>query len=505
MKYFLLSFYFFGIVILSAFEKSFGQNISINTTGAANSTNSMLEVLGIATALNGSGLYVSQSATVTNVIYGFSLYNTSTSGTASINKYGMDIQSTGTWNGASANNIGLQITATGGTNNYALIVPASSGIVGIGTVSPTANFLATFLTNATTQRAIDITLTGGSGNGVNVTSASSEYNNIVSTNSGNATATYYTVGGHLTSVVAPVSGYLGYHTGTGNLAANYFAGYFNGKTAITSNTSPDGIADLEVQNTTSGAGNPSTVFLRQTTSLTTTGNILSNLNFGDNHSTFPQAQIQIIRGAAGGAGDLPTDMLFYTAPNGSATLTEKMRIDNTGNVGIGTTAPSEKLEVCGNVKVIGTINASGSITASQAIMCSSDIRYKKNITPITNTLANVMKLKGVNYFFKKEEFIDKSFNGKKQIGFIAQDLEKIYPEIVMTDNDGYKSVDYSRLTPILVEAIKEQQSMIEKQKQNDLQNKIEIEELKKQITILQLQVKQVNTILHLGEASKEKR
>ena len=66
-----------------------------------------------------------------------------------------------------------------------------------------------------------------------------------------------------------------------------------------------------------------------------------------------------------------------------------------------------------------------------------------------------MKLQGVNYFWKTKEFPDKQFTDTKQIGFIAQEIEKIYPEVVMTDKDGYKSVDYSRLTPVLVEAIKE--------------------------------------------------
>jgi len=124
------------IVVLHLCNFSYAQNISINTTGAANGSNSMLEVLGVGTAANASGLYVSQNAAVTNAIYGFKLFNTSTSGTASINKYGLDIQSTGVWNGASSNNYGLQVNATGGTNNYAIVVPSGGGYVGIGTTAP---------------------------------------------------------------------------------------------------------------------------------------------------------------------------------------------------------------------------------------------------------------------------------------------------------------------------------------------------------------------------------
>ncbi len=138
-------------------------------------------------------------------------------------------------------------------------------------------------------------------------------------------------------------------------------------------------------------------------------------------------------------------------------------IGSTGNVGIGTSAPAEKLEVCGNLRVIGAINASGLINGSVGISCTSDFRFKQNITPLPSALKNVMQLQGVNYFWKTNEFPEKQFTNTKQIGFIAQDLEKIYPEMVFTDEKGYKSVDYSRLTPVLVEAIKELNSKNEQQ------------------------------------------
>ena len=95
--------------------------------------------------------------------------------------------------------------------------------------------------------------------------------------------------------------------------------------------------------------------------------------------------------------------------------------------------------------------------------CSSDERFKKDIVTLSNALNNVMKISGVTYFWKVNEFPDRNFNDKKQIGFIAQKLEKVYPEMVFTDKDGYKSVDYAKLTAVLVEAMKEQQKMIDKQ------------------------------------------
>jgi hypothetical protein len=166
-----------------------------------------------------------------------------------------------------------------------------------------------------------------------------------------------------------------------------------------------------------------------------------------------------------------------------------MSIRGSGNIGIGTLSPSEKLEVCGNLKVIGTINASSTINASQSISCSSDVRFKKNITPLPNALTSVMKLQGVNYYWKTTEFPEKQFANTKQVGFIAQDLEKIYPEMVITDKEGYKSVDYSRLTPVLVEAMKEQQKIIEEQQQmiKRLNLKVDNTELKFQTSELKIQ------------------
>jgi hypothetical protein len=154
-----------------------------------------------------------------------------------------------------------------------------------------------------------------------------------------------------------------------------------------------------------------------------------------------------------------------------------------GNVGIGTTTPAQKLEVCGNAKVVGQIIANSS-NLSAGVTCSSDIRYKKDITPLTNALSNVMQLRGVNYFWKTKEFPEKQFPDTKQIGFIAQELEKVYPEVVFTDKDGYKSVDYSRLTPILVEAIKEQQKIIQQLQEENAQTKSEVKALAEKMNIL---------------------
>ncbi|MEM9835119.1 MAG: tail fiber domain-containing protein [Bacteroidota bacterium] len=120
-----------------------------------------------------------------------------------------------------------------------------------------------------------------------------------------------------------------------------------------------------------------------------------------------------------------------------------------GRVGIGTNAPREKLEVVGNICYTGSIGA------------CSDERYKTNFTAIENPLEKIQQFSGWYYDWKRAAFPERQFTDRRQIGVIAQELETVFPEIVMTDEEGYKSVDYAKLTPILLEAIKAQQAMIE--------------------------------------------
>ena len=125
--------------------------------------------------------------------------------------------------------------------------------------------------------------------------------------------------------------------------------------------------------------------------------------------------------------------------------------DTGGNVGIGTTTPSATLDVAGNVKVNGVV------------VHASDIRLKKNIEPIDEALDKILKLRGVMFEWKNGPDNRNPEEGA-QIGLIAQEVEAIIPEIVRTDPEGYKSVAYANVTAILIEAIKEQQGIIENQK-----------------------------------------
>jgi hypothetical protein len=106
----------------------------------------------------------------------------------------------------------------------------------------------------------------------------------------------------------------------------------------------------------------------------------------------------------------------------------------------------------------------GPTWCSSGVWSGSDIRLKKNITPLSNSLSNILALNGVNFDWRRDEFPQMGLSDTRQIGLIAQDVEKVLPLLVNEGPNGYLSVDYSKIAPVLVEAVKEQQKIIESQK-----------------------------------------
>jgi hypothetical protein len=226
--------------------------------------------------------------------------------------------------------------------------------------------------------------------------------------------------------------------------------------------------------------------------------------------------------------DIPAaDFVFGTGS--SSLFTERMRIKGNGNVGIGINTPSNPLSfpatltkkislypgatgdvgmsVSGNdfrlyadnpnarvsfgydsystgftsrayvpatgavaMVVQGQLNVNGTLY-------NSDIRYKKNIATLSNSLDNLLQLRGVSYKMRTNEFPEKQFTEGSQIGLIAQEVEAVFPELVYTDEKGYKSVDYVKLVPVLIEGMKAQQKKI------DLQQ-LQLESLNKKVDLL---------------------
>ncbi len=119
-----------------------------------------------------------------------------------------------------------------------------------------------------------------------------------------------------------------------------------------------------------------------------------------------------------------------------------------------------------NLDVYGNGNAWLRGTLTQA----SDSRLKKDINPLQNSLQKITQLNGYNYNWKNEN-ADKSL----QTGVLAQEVQKLFPNLVKEDKDGLLAVNYSGLIPVLIESIKQQQQMIEQQQRqiNELRKMME--------------------------------
>ena len=122
-------------------------------------------------------------------------------------------------------------------------------------------------------------------------------------------------------------------------------------------------------------------------------------------------------------------------------------------------------------------NAPEWYTPARSDANSSDIRFKKNISTVSGALEKLSKLNPVNYDWRKDEFKNKGFNDKKQWGFIAQEVEKVMPELVGADEEDYLTLNYNGFVPLLTKAMQEQQTEIENQQK-------EIDELKTQLELI---------------------
>jgi hypothetical protein len=146
----------------------------------------------------------------------------------------------------------------------------------------------------------------------------------------------------------------------------------------------------------------------------------------------------------GSMGYNMTDDYLFLYEGGNAVL-------KNGNFGIGTTTPGYRLQV-GN-------SGDGSTARANAWNTFSDMRWKTNIVVIDNPIEKLNILNGYYYNWKEGE------DSTLQIGVIAQEVEMALPEIVSTDSEGYKSVDYSKLTALLIEVNKEQQLQLASQQE----------------------------------------
>lgn len=466
-----------------------GQNaLRSNTTGISN------------VALGKEALFTNVGGSYNTALGEHALFQNTGSNNLAIGRYAMNVNTTGNTNIAIGNN-----ALTGNTtssNNIALghssLYTNTTGTrnLGIGT--------STLYANNTGSDNIAIGSLG-----LNVNTAS---NNIAigsyaldanTSGTPNLAIGYDALGANVTGAnnVAVGSQSLLLNTGSNNVALGQTAG--NSNTTGTNNT-------FIGHNSDAGAGGLSNATAIGANSVVNASNAIvlgnaANVGIGTNNPVYAKLQVvgfsiftasnaaftgttraPYIRGNDTYSTATTPDYSWYNSdqtgmfhPAASTIgfcangIGETMRINGSGNVGIGCTAPAYKLHVIGDIASSATIRSTFAIVTGVIAACS-DGRYKKNILPLKSSLDKVMQLRPVTYNWRTEEFPNKHFTNDLQIGFIAQELEKVIPQVVHTDvaDNNYKSVDYGRLTPVLVEAMKEQQVQIEK-----LQK--EVEELKK--------------------------
>jgi hypothetical protein len=173
-------------------------------------------------------------------------------------------------------------------------------------------------------------------------------------------------------------------------------------------------------------------------------------------------------------------LTFSTNVNGTNTKSERMRIHSNGLVGIGTQSPKATLDVSDtSTTTSGLIipraatftgtNVNGMIrynTTSTLFefrqngawvnyTTVSDGRLKTNVVPVSNGLEIVEKLRPVFYDWDRRNPKASAFEPKHQVGFIAQEVEKVLPEVVNRGEDSYRSLEYGKMVSVVIAAVKE--------------------------------------------------
>ena len=136
----------------------------------------------------------------------------------------------------------------------------------------------------------------------------------------------------------------------------------------------------------------------------------------------------------------------------------------------------------------GTLTVHGAVMGSGPYIDSSDERFKKDINKLEGALGMVCNMTGYTFKYKTEEFPERQFDDRLQIGWMAGELSETIPEIVYKDSEGFYHVAYGRATTIVAEAVKELHIQVDAQSE-------EIRELKKQNEYLKKEMSELKSLI----------
>lgn len=214
------------------------------------------------------------------------------------------------------------------------------------------------------------------------------------------------------------------------------------------------------------------------------GRTYSALYLSDNNDTDVQSNSWVFAHKGPSEPGSPHHSLQINRWSGG-TMWGGIAITPTMRVGVGVMDPSEKLHVLGNVLTQGNFRATGTgtfdsnVTVTGTVTASSDRRLKKDIQVLDSSLEKILRLEPVSFLWR-----DEKISSQRQIGFVAQDVEKVLPELVSTNDKGIRSVAYGNLVAVVVGALKKVYQMIHSLSEKFEASENRVNELEKNVKIL---------------------
>ncbi|OZI09725.1 hypothetical protein BWI93_02345 [Siphonobacter sp. BAB-5385] len=249
-----------------------------------------------------------------------------------------------------------------------------------------------------------------------------------------------------------------------------------------------GTDDIAIQSYGAATG-PGFSFYSATGSRATPGNLATNATLGG----------IVFRGQVNGGSSIMSSIISQYVGDGTTNASNlrlhtsgaaRLLVNEEGNVGIGTLAPTQKLHVIGNILASGTITP-------------SDLRIKKDITDNAYGLKEIMRLRTIGYRYK-----DVTLSKDHKIGFVAQEVKAVLPELVTTADDSLKTlgVNYAEMTVVLTKAVQEQQAQIEALKAENVKLRLsatKAENAEKAVASLSDQIKELQQLLGVSKTQAQ--